>query len=59
MKKMVMTFTASSDDHAKHNGPVEVIRPLTIEEVDDEVGPMFKCRAPSGEEFDAFDDELE
>lgn len=55
---IMKTFTSTTDSLAIHNGPVEIIRPLTEQEADiDDVGPMFKCRSPQGE-FDAFEDEL-
>ena len=51
-------FKSSSQDHDRHNGSVEILRPLKLgEEVDKEVGKMYKCRSPIGE-FDAFADEL-
>jgi hypothetical protein len=35
-----------------------IVRQLGTDEVDDEVGPMYRVRFDDGEEFDAFDDEL-
>lgn len=55
-------FTSSSKDHEKYNGKVSITRPLTSKgenrETDPEAGPMFRCKTESGEEFDAFADEL-
>ena len=56
MKKL---FRSTDRDHAKYDGEVEVIRPLTAKEADiHNVGKMFKCRARNGDTFDAFTDEL-
>jgi len=52
------TFTASCADHERFNGRVAIVRKLTRAEADKEVGPMFRCRADNGVEFDAFVDEL-
>jgi hypothetical protein len=56
MKKL---FRSSDNDHAKYDGEVEIVRPLTAKEADiSDVGLMFKCRARNGDTFDAFADEL-
>jgi hypothetical protein len=51
------TFTCTASD-----GPasceVEVLRQLGPDEVDEEVGAMFKVRLPDGSTYDAFVDEL-
>lgn len=36
----------------------EIVRPLTLDEADEEVGQMFKVRFDDGTEVDAFEDEL-
>ena len=51
-------FKSTGSNFTKYDGPVTVVRKLTRKEADAEVGPMFKCRAPNGELFDAFGDEL-
>lgn len=52
-------FTASDSEHTKHNGPVSIVRPLKVsEEVDEEVGPMYRVRSGEDQEFDVFEDEL-
>ena len=37
---------------------VEIVRPLTPDEADEEVGPMFRVRFQDGIEADVFGDEL-
>jgi hypothetical protein len=57
--KQKKIFKSSSDDHAKFNGSVTIVRPLTRKKDDiADVGPMFKCSAANGEKFDAYGDEL-
>lgn len=52
-------FTATAKDYAIYNGPVTVVRQLTIpDEVDEEVGPMYECATPLGSLFHVFEDEL-
>jgi hypothetical protein len=52
-------FTATSNDHAQFNGPVEIIRSLTKAEADIfDVGVMYECKASNGALFHAFADEL-
>ena len=53
------TFKSTDAEHAQYNGLITIVRPLTKKEADiDDVGPMFRCRTSSGQEFDAFEDEL-
>lgn len=42
----------------RDNQMVEIIRPLTLDEADAEVGPMFKVRFSDGFTADVFEDEL-
>lgn len=52
-------FTSTIQRLSIYNGPITVLRPLTKDEADiDEVGPMYRCKAEDGTEFDAFEDEL-
>lgn len=52
------THGADSDLNERSGQQVEIIRQLTKDEVDDEIGKMFKIRFSDGFEADAFEDEL-
>ena len=52
------THGADSDLNGRSGQQVEIIRQLTKDEADDEVGKMFKIRFNDGFEADAFEDEL-
>jgi hypothetical protein len=48
------------EQHAEHHGTtVTVLRRLTLDEADPEVGPMFRVRFSDGTESAAFGDELD
>lgn len=51
--------TTGAPHYAERSGQtVEIVRPLTRDEADEEVGPMFLIRFQDGVEANAFDDEL-
>jgi hypothetical protein len=59
-KEFSETFQTTQSDLAQHNGKsFTVIRELTEKEADlREVGMMYKIKVSSGEEIDAFEDEI-
>ena len=54
------TFQTTQSDLKQHNGKTfTVIRELTEQEADlHEVGKMYKIKLSTGEEIDAFEDEI-
>lgn len=58
VKAIFDTHGGDSTWNSRSGEIVEVLRHLTKDEVDPEVGPMYKIRFSDGTETDAFGDEL-
>ncbi|USN15876.1 hypothetical protein PAPPERLAPAPP_01340 [Brevundimonas phage vB_BpoS-Papperlapapp] len=54
----VLFTSTCSDATTPPDTPAEVVRALTEDEADAEVGPMYQVRTDDGAEYDAFEDEL-
>lgn len=59
MGKKRRKFLSPFEDVAENNGQrFEIIRKLTADEVDDEVGEMFKIKLATGKIIDAYPEEI-
>jgi len=58
MNKSIFVCCGDSEWNSRNGQAAEILRQLTPDKVDDEVGPMFRIRFSDGVETDAFLDEL-